>query len=196
MNCEQSRYSTHESHVLNPLDRRLFTSDATSVVDDSHVDIVIELIGGESIAADLVERALQRGRHVITANKALLGNQGPRLQQLAALCRAARFEAAVGGAIPDSAHTDRCASGDEVLSIAGVVNGTCPSLLSAMEQGVVYRWALSEAKRLGYAEAGSEERHRRYRRRAQTCATLPNGVWSGGNFSSDSSGWHRRYYGS
>lgn len=136
------------------LERRLFTRDARSVVDDPQVDIVIEVIGGTSDAAELVERALERGRHVITANKDLIGEQGPRLQALAASRRAAlRFEGAVGGAIPVLRTLDEGLAGDEVLAVAGVVNGTCTAILSAMEQGAAFADALAYAQRCGYAEA-------------------------------------------
>jgi homoserine dehydrogenase len=135
------------------LERRLFTRDARSVVDDAHVDLIIEVIGGTTDAAELVERALERGRHVVTANKDLVGEHGPRLQALAASRRAAlRFEAAVGGAIPVLRTLDEALAGDEVVSVAGVLNGTCTFILSAMERGATFAHALAAAQRLGYAE--------------------------------------------
>jgi homoserine dehydrogenase len=136
------------------LERRLFTRDARSVVDDPHVDLVIEVIGGTTDAAELVERALERGRHVVTANKDLLGEHGPRLQALAASRRAAlRFEGAVGGAIPVVRTLGEALAGDEILSVAGVVNGTCATVLCAMEEGAGFDESLARAQRLGYAEA-------------------------------------------
>lgn len=136
------------------LSRRVFTRDARSLVDDPQVDLVIELIGGTTDAVELVERALDCGRHVVTANKDLLATQGPRLQALARSRHAAlRFEAAVAGAIPLLRVLDEALAGDEVLSVAGVVNGTCTSILSAMEEGIGYAEALTHAQRLGYAEA-------------------------------------------
>ena len=145
-----------DPHKARPdlLSRRVFTRDARSLVDDPHVDLVIELIGGTSDAVELVERALDRGCHVVTANKDLLATQGPRLQALARSRRTAlRFEAAVAGAIPLLRVLDEALAGDEVLSVAGVVNGTCTSILSAMEEGGTYEDALLSAQRLGYAEA-------------------------------------------
>jgi homoserine dehydrogenase len=136
------------------LERRLFTRDARSVVDDPQVDLVIEVIGGTTEAAELVERALERGRHVVSANKDLFGEHGPRLQALAASRRAAlRFEGAVGGAIPILRTLDEALAGDEVFSVAGVVNGTCTSILSAMEEGAGFDESLARAQQLGYAEA-------------------------------------------
>jgi homoserine dehydrogenase len=136
------------------IDAALFTRDARAIVDDPQVDVVIELIGGTTDAAEFVERALDRGRHVVTANKDLLATQGPRLQALAASRRAMlRFEAAVAGAIPVVRTLDEALAGDEIHSVAGIINGTCTSILSAMEEGSSYAGALARARRLGYAEA-------------------------------------------
>jgi homoserine dehydrogenase len=136
------------------LDGRLFTSDAGAIVDDPHVDLIIELIGETTDAAELVERALYRGRHVVTANKDLLATQGPRLQALAASRGAAlRFEAAVGGAIPILRTLDEALAGDEILSVAGVLNGTSTSILSEMEEGAEFSGALERAQIRGYTEA-------------------------------------------
>jgi homoserine dehydrogenase len=132
----------------------LFTRDARAIVDDSRVDLVIECIGGITDAAELVERALERGRHVITANKDLIATQGPRLHALAASRGVSlRYEAAAGGAIPIVRVLDEALAGDRVQALAGVLNGTCTSILSAMEAGAEYEAALSEAQRLGFAEA-------------------------------------------
>jgi homoserine dehydrogenase len=135
-------------------DRRLFTGNARSLVDDPHVDLVVELIGGIDEAASLVERALERGRHVVTANKDVIGTQGPRLRALAA-SRAVtlRFDAAVAGAIPLLRTLDEALAGDEVRSVAGVLNGTCGFILDAMERGAAFDEALACAQELGYAEA-------------------------------------------
>jgi homoserine dehydrogenase len=136
------------------LDRHLFTRNARSIVDDPHVDLVVELIGGTDAAAELVERALQRGRHVVSANKDLIGSQGPRLRALAASRGVAlRFEAAVGGAIPVVRTLAEALAGDDVVAVTGVLNGTCTSVLSAMEGGAELREALAAAQRRGYAEA-------------------------------------------
>lgn len=136
------------------LDARLFTRDARAVIDDPQIDIVAELVGGASDAAEFVERALDRGRHVVTANKDLLAIQGPRLRALAASRRVSlRYEAAVAGAIPIVRTLDEALAGDEIRSVSGVVNGTCTAILSAMEDGADYAGSLARAQRLGYAEA-------------------------------------------
>ncbi|HZV77881.1 MAG TPA: homoserine dehydrogenase [Candidatus Babeliales bacterium] len=136
------------------VERALFTRDARAIVDDPHVDLVVELIGGTSDAAELVERALERGRHVVTANKDLLATQGPRLFALAVSRGSSlRFEGAVAGAIPVVRTLGEALAGDEIESICGVINGTCTSILAAIERGANFDEALSNAQRLGYAEA-------------------------------------------
>ena len=136
------------------LPAELFTADPFAVLDDPQIDLIVECIGGVEDATELVERALDRGRHVVTANKDLLATQGPRLQAIAASRGAMlRYEAAVGGAIPIVRSLGDALAGDDVRAIGGVFNGTCTSILSAMEQGADYAAALAEAQRLGYAEA-------------------------------------------
>ena len=136
------------------LERALFTRDARAIVDDPQVDLIVELIGGTNDAAELVERALERGRHVVTANKDLLATQGPRLFALAASRGSSlRFEGAVAGAIPVVRTLGEALAGDEIESIAGVINGTCTFILAAMERGSSFDEALKDAQRLGYAEA-------------------------------------------
>lgn len=136
------------------IERRLLTTDAASLVDDPGVDLVVEVIGGLQEAAEYVERALYRGRHVVTANKELLATQGPRLQALAAARGAAlRGEGAVAAAIPVLRILGEGLAGDAIASIAGVVNGTCTFVLSAMERGLSFQDALALAQSLGYAEA-------------------------------------------
>jgi homoserine dehydrogenase len=145
-----------DPHKIRPssLETRLFTRDTRAIVDDPQVDLIVECIGGTTEAAEFVERALDRGRHVVTANKDLLATQGPRLQALAAARGVRlRFEAAVGGAIPIVRTLEDALAGDRITSVAGVLNGTCTSILAAMEAGADYADALADAQRLGYAEA-------------------------------------------
>jgi homoserine dehydrogenase len=136
------------------LDRGIFTRSARSVVEDPRVDVIVELIGGTAETAELIESALDRGRHVVTANKDLIGTQGPRLRALAAVRGAAlRFEAAVGGATPIVRTLDEALAGDSVRAVSGVLNGTSTAILAAMEDGVEFSEALAGAQRQGYAEA-------------------------------------------
>lgn len=144
----------HHKTRHDSIDRRLLTTDAASLVDDPHVDLVVEVIGGVTRAAELVERALYRGRHVVTANKELLATHGPRLQALAAASGAAlRSEGAVAAAVPILRTLHEALAGDTIGSVAGVVNGTCTSILSAMEDGLGFDEALARAQALGYAES-------------------------------------------
>jgi homoserine dehydrogenase len=136
------------------LDRALFTTDARSVVESPKVDAVIELIGGVSDAMALVQRALESGRHLVTANKDLLATAGSRLHSLAARTGASlRFDAAVGGAIPILRTLDEALASDNITAVAGVVNGTSTAILSSLEAGMAFEAALERAQRLGYAEA-------------------------------------------
>jgi len=136
------------------LDARIFTRDARALIDDPKVDIVIECVGGTSDAAEFVERALDRGRHVVTANKDLLATQGPRLQTLAATRRVElKYEAAACGAIPVVRTLGDALAGDHIAAIAGVMNGTTTAILSSIESGSDFAEALADAQRRGYAEA-------------------------------------------
>jgi homoserine dehydrogenase len=154
--CELRAIAVADPSKARPsaLNRDLFTTDARAVVDDPNVDVVIECIGGTTDAADLVERALARGRHVITANKDLIGTQGPRLRALAAaFSTQLRYEAAVGGGIPVVRTIVDALAGDRIDAIAGVLNGTSTAILSSMERGVSFAAALADAQRAGFAEA-------------------------------------------
>jgi homoserine dehydrogenase len=136
------------------LDGAVFTRDARALVDDPRVDLIVECIGGVDDAAEYVERALERGRSVVSANKDLLATQGPRLHALAASRGAGlRYEAAVCGAIPIVRMFDESLAGDAIGAFAGVMNGTCSFILSAMEAGAEYDEALAEAQAKGFAEA-------------------------------------------
>jgi len=136
------------------LDPALVTADAQALVDRDDVTLIVECIGGTGIAAELVARALDRGKHVVTANKDLLATQGPRLAALAAERGVTlHYEAAVGGAIPIVRALRESLAGEDVLEVGGVLNGTTNFILSEMTRGTTYAGALAEAQRLGYAEA-------------------------------------------
>ncbi len=130
------------------------SNTAYALVEDPAVDIIIEAIGGVNDAAELVERALDRGRHVITANKDLIATQGPRLIALAkARGIGLRYEAAACSAVPVVRTILDGLAADRVLCVAGVLNGTTTSILSAMEEGAEYGEALADAQQRGHAEA-------------------------------------------
>lgn len=136
------------------LDAALLTTDALGVVERHDIGLVVECIGGTGIAKTLVEHALDRGKHVVTANKDLLATEGPRLAMLAAARGVTlHYEAAVGGAIPIVRALSDSLAGEDVLEVGGVLNGTTNFILSEMTRGASYGGALAEAQRLGYAES-------------------------------------------
>ncbi len=136
------------------IDASLFTGDARAVIDDPSVDLIVECIGATVETAELIERALERGRHVVTANKDLIANQGPRLFALARVRGVTlACEAAACGAVPVVRTICDALAGDEIHAIAGVLNGTCTSILSSMEQGNSYAHALADAQLRGFAES-------------------------------------------
>ena len=131
------------------------TDDAFSVVNDPEVDIVIELIGGYGVAKELVMQAIANGKHVVTANKALLatcGNEIFKAAQDKGVMVA--FEAAVAGGIPIVKAVREGLTANRIEWIAGIINGTTNFILSEMrDKGLSFDTVLKEAQRLGYAEA-------------------------------------------
>ena len=131
------------------------TDDAFAVVSDPEVDIVIELIGGYGVAKELVLKAIANGKHVVTANKALLavhGNEIFKAAQDKGVMVA--FEAAVAGGIPIIKALREGLSANRIEWIAGIINGTTNFILSEMrDKGLSFDTVLKEAQRLGYAEA-------------------------------------------
>ncbi len=131
------------------------TDDAFSVVSDPEIDIVIELIGGYGIAKDLVLKAIENGKHVVTANKALLAKHGNEIfaaaQEKGVMVA---FEAAVAGGIPIIKALREGLTANRIEWIAGIINGTTNFILSEMrDKGLPFATVLKEAQRLGYAEA-------------------------------------------
>lgn len=132
-----------------------FTTDVLSLPDRQDVDVVVELMGGEGIALELVEKTLQVGKPVVTANKAILAAHGDRLFGLAgARGVALGIEASVAGGIPVIAALTRSLSANSVAGVAGIINGTCNYILTGMSRdGWRFADALASAQQLGYAEA-------------------------------------------
>lgn len=129
--------------------------DIFQVVHDPEVDLVVELIGGTTIAKDLVEAALNNGKHVVTANKALIAEYGNELFALAEVKGVAlRFEAAVAGGIPIIKALREGLAANDISGIAGIINGTGNFILTKMaNEGSDFAEVLAEAQALGYAEA-------------------------------------------
>ncbi|NBQ69061.1 MAG: homoserine dehydrogenase [Nitrosomonadaceae bacterium] len=133
----------------------IVTGDAHEITTNPDIDIVVELIGGQTIAKDLILEALAHGKHVVTANKALLANHGT---EIFAAARAKgviiAFEAAVAGGIPIIKALREGLTANRITWIAGIINGTSNFILSEMrEKGLPFEQVLAEAQKLGYAEA-------------------------------------------
>jgi len=131
------------------------TFDPEDVLGDPDVDVVVEVMGGLEPAGAFVRRAIESGRSVVTANKALLAEHGHELLELAESRGVdLYYEAAVGGGIPIIRLLREALSSDRVVSVQGIVNGTSNFILSSMRtSGADFAAALAEAQRLGYAEA-------------------------------------------
>ncbi|CAN7337568.1 homoserine dehydrogenase [Caballeronia sp. LjRoot34] len=131
------------------------TTDFNAVVDDPSIDIVAEMIGGTGIARELVLRAIANGKHVVTANKALLAVHGSEIFEAASKKGVmVAFEAAVAGGIPIIKALREGLTANRIQYIAGIINGTTNYILSEMrDRGLDFATALKAAQELGYAEA-------------------------------------------
>jgi homoserine dehydrogenase len=131
------------------------TDDPMSVVSNPSIDIVVELIGGTTVARDLVLQAIAHGKHVVTANKALLATHGGEIFEAASAKGVmVAFEAAVAGGIPIIKAIREGLTANRIEWVAGIINGTTNYILSEMRQrGLSFEQALSQAQQLGYAEA-------------------------------------------
>ena len=146
-------------HPEHPIDVSLsanqVTGDALAVIHDPEIDIVVELMGGYEPARTYLLEALRAGKHVVTANKALLAEHGQELFEAAAAAgRDIGFEASVGGGIPVIRTIKEGFVANRFSAIASIINGTCNYILSQMsDEDLDFAEALKEAQALGYAEA-------------------------------------------
>lgn len=133
----------------------IFTTDFHEVINDPEIDLVIELIGGTTFAKEVVIGALQNGKSVVTANKALMASCGEEVMSLAEEKGVEiAFEASVGGAIPIIVPLKHSLIANRIDSIMGIVNGTTNYMITRMdEDGMSYEDALKEAQEKGFAEA-------------------------------------------
>ncbi|MFT3781545.1 MAG: homoserine dehydrogenase [Nibricoccus sp.] len=164
-----------------PITRELMTIDWKDVVNDPEIQIVTELVGGTGIAKTIVLAALEAGKAVVTANKALLSAHGPEL--FAAAKKAGTnlyYEASVAGGIPIIKTLREALVGNRFERIYGIVNGTCNYILTRMtREGAAFNDVLADAQRLGYAEAdptldvdGHDAAHK-----TGILASLAHGFW-------------------
>jgi homoserine dehydrogenase len=133
----------------------IVTDDANEVVMNPDIDIVVELIGGYTVAKDLILKAIENGKHVITANKALLASHGTEIFAAAQKKGVmVAFEAAVAGGIPIIKALREGLTANRIEWIAGIINGTSNFILSEMrDKGLTFETVLKQAQKLGYAEA-------------------------------------------
>ncbi len=136
-------------------DGRLLTRDWREVVEHREVDIVVEVVGGTTLAYEIHRAALEQGKPVVTANKELLGQRGAEIAQLAAQHKTSlHMEASCGGGIPILNALREGIAGDSIEAIYGILNGTCNYILTEIERtGAPFASILAEAQKLGYAEA-------------------------------------------
>ncbi|MDO5334493.1 MAG: homoserine dehydrogenase [Coriobacteriia bacterium] len=132
----------------------LFSSDFHDVINADDVDVVVELFGGTGIAKDVIMGALQNGKHVVTANKAIMASVGEEIASYAhEHGLEIGFGASVGGGIPIIGPLKHSLVANDISSIIGIVNGTTNYMLTRMEAGLSYDEALKEAQEAGFAEA-------------------------------------------
>ena len=137
------------------LDETLFEKDLQRVLEDDDVEIIIELVGGTTTAKDIITQALEAGKHVVTANKALLAHHGAELLALARRKeRMIGFEASCGGGIPILRAVYDGQVANRIDALYGIVNGTSNYILTRMdESGITFQEALQEARFRGLAES-------------------------------------------
>ena len=130
------------------------TNNVDTILDDPEIDMVVEVMGGTTLAKRVVETSLKNQKPVVTANKALIAEN---LDEIHQLCKDSKvgfgYEAAVCGGIPIIQTIQSCYAGDIIHSISGIMNGTTNYMLGKMQQGIDYDAVLKEAQDLGYAEA-------------------------------------------
>lgn len=133
----------------------VLTTDAREVINDPDIDIVVEMIGGDTIARELIFEAIENGKQIVTANKALLAVHGNDLFAAAASKGIdLAFEASVGGCMPIIKTIRESLVGNRIRSMIGILNGTCNYILSKItDDGSTFEEALAEAQSEGYAEA-------------------------------------------
>ena len=137
------------------LDDGVLVPDARAVINDPHIDIILEMIGGDTIAKTFILEAISQKKHVVTANKALLAAFGNEVFSAASLNQVdLAYEASVGGCMPIIKSLRESLVGNRINSMVGILNGTCNYILSRIsEDNIPFEQALAAAQEIGYAEA-------------------------------------------
>ena len=138
-----------------PVEKEILTTDANEILNDPEISIVVELVGGYTHAKTFMLEAIRNGKHVVTANKALLATYGNEIFSAAENKKVnIGFEASVGGTIPFIKTLKESLAGNNIESIFGIMNGTCNYILTKMtKDGMDFETALKDAQDLGFAEA-------------------------------------------
>ncbi len=136
------------------ISKELIAEDFEAIVSDPKIDIVVEVFGGLEPAMGFIIRAIESGKHVVTANKEVIAKHGEKILKLAMEKKVdVYFEASVGGGIPIIRPLMQCLAGNKIFKVMGIVNGTTNFILTRMsEAGESFQDALKEAQRRGYAE--------------------------------------------
>lgn len=152
---ELVKVAVRTSGKRDGVSEKIITTDANSVVTDPEIDLIIEVMGGIDPARELILKAIENGKSVVTANKALLASHGADLYNAAERAGVdLYYEAAVAGAIPIIRPLRESLVGDRINRVMGIVNGTTNFILTKMdEENLPFEVALKEAQALGYAEA-------------------------------------------
>jgi len=155
LSVEVVKIGVRSAGKARELPDEMFTTDLASIIDDPSIDVILELIGGVDTAGDAVQRALESGKNVVTANKELMAKHGSRLVTIAKERGLdLHYEAAVGGGIPLVQPLKHQLAGNDVLKMMGILNGTTNYILTAMqEEGADFGDVLADAQAKGYAEA-------------------------------------------
>jgi len=154
---ELTKIATLEPERLKdfPIGNAKIISNGLEIAKDPEIDIVIELIGGTTVAKEIVMTAIENGKHIITANKKLIAEHGPEIFEAADKRNVSvYFEAAVGGGMPTIKTARESLIGNDAVAFYGIINGTCNYILTKMtEEGSGFDETLKKAQELGYAEA-------------------------------------------
>ncbi len=137
------------------LDDGVLVTDAHKVADDPDIDIIVEMIGGEGIAKELMLKAISNGKHVVTANKSLIAKHGNEIFRAALEKKVdLAYEASVGGCMPIIKSVRESLAGNHIKSVNGILNGTCNYILTQItDNGTPFEEALAQAQANGFAEA-------------------------------------------
>lgn len=154
-NIEVKKILVRNLNKQRPVDQKLLTDDWNEIINDDEIEIVVEVMGGTEPTKDYILEALQKGKHVVTANKDLMAENGKQFFAEAQKNSVdLAFEASVGGGIPIIRPLKQCLAGNNMTEVFGIINGTTNYILTKMaKEKVEFADVLKEAQDLGFAEA-------------------------------------------